>query len=309
MTDTPVKPTVDLITDVNPDYSVARPKRNLQSFKKTRKEVMLARITGALFAINTPFAVRAMTFLFLRPRRRHNSYLDLMPPGATPIAVYHNLKKLVAYRWGTGEKTILMVHGWESHLGHMLPMVEPLVNAGYSVIALDGPGHGQSPQLLTNMVDYGDAVHSAIEQHGPIYAVIANSFGGAATSLMLGREPQVDIEKLVLLSPMKHILQHIDIFEEVAGYPERHRDALYASINRQMSAPIESCDVADAVKNFDMPGLIVHDLDDRVIPAAGSAEIAKNYAGSILKHTTGLGHKGLVRNRKVQAWVMHFLNS
>ncbi|MEM8534686.1 MAG: alpha/beta hydrolase [Chloroflexota bacterium] len=283
-------------------------KSNLRAFKTNWGMETFLR-TMRLFSMASPsLAARVGAFLFLRPRRKPITYVKQLTDEATKIHVVHNEKQLVAYQWGTGDKTILLVHGWESHLGHTLPLVQPLVDVGYKVIALDGPGHGQSPQFFTNMIDYGDAVKATLDQHGPFYGVVAKSFGGAATSLMLSREPYIQIDKLVLLSPMKHLLQHIGIFETILGYPDSMHTHIVNRIQRSIPLPIEECDVREAVTTFQMPGLIIHDLDDQVIDPEGSLEIAKKYPQSILQNTQGLGHKGLVHDQQVQQSIIDFLN-
>ena len=283
-------------------------KSNLKAFKTNWGMETFLRTMRFLSVVSPLLAAKVGTFLFLRPRRKPITYVKQLSDGATKIHVIHNEKKLVAYQWGTGDKAILLVHGWESHLGHTLSLVRPLVDAGYKVIALDGPGHGQSPQFFTNMIDYGNAVKGALEQHGPFYAVVAKSFGGAATSLMLSREPYIQPDKLVLLSPMKHLLQHIGIFEAILGYPASMHTHIVNRIQRSIPLPIEDCDVREAVATFQMPGLIIHDLDDQVIEAEGSLEIAKKYPQSILKNTLGLGHKGLIHDQQVQQWIVDFIN-
>lgn len=280
--------------------------RNLKAFRANKSLSVILKILRSLCAISPALAVRFSTFLFLHPRRKTLNYV-LLPEGYQKIQIVHNLKKLVAYQWGHGERTIILVHGWESHLGHMIPLIQPLVNAGYKVIAFDGPAHGHSPQLMTNMIDFGNAVMAAIEQQDPVYAVIANSFGAAATSLMLEREPHIKLEKLVMLSPMNHIRQHIDIFEKILGYPANMHARIIEHINKSLPLPIERCDVTEAVKNISTPALIVHDLDDAVIPAKGTLDIAVNYEGSILKNTEGLGHRGVVRHATVHKWILDFL--
>ncbi len=279
-----------------------------KSFQPNKFLSLSLKCLRSLCRLSPTLATKVSTFLFLRPRRKMLNYI-LLPEGSKKIEVVHNLKKLVGYEWGTDDKTILLVHGWESHLGHMAPLIQPLVNAGYRVIAFDGPGHGQSPQLLTNMVDFGNAVLSAAEQYAPIHGIIANSFGAAATALMLGREQHVKIDKLVLLSPMNHILQHIRIFQSILAYPDDFQERIINDIAKALPISIDKCDVRQAVQNIHVPGLIIHDLDDQIISPKSSLDIASNYKGSVLKHTEGLGHRGVLRNTNVQQWICNFLMS
>ncbi|MBT8339521.1 MAG: hypothetical protein KJP07_05865, partial [Desulfatitalea sp.] len=48
-------------------------------------------------------------------------------------------KQVHAWQWGKGPG-VLMVHGWNGGGAQFHRFVEPIVRAGYSAIAIDGPG-------------------------------------------------------------------------------------------------------------------------------------------------------------------------
>jgi pimeloyl-ACP methyl ester carboxylesterase len=154
---------------------------------------------------------------FVQPRRKKDcSYESRLPDGARRLAVQHNSQSLTGWAWGDSGPAILVLHGWESHTGRMLPLIKPLLAQGYRVFALDAPGHGLSPQARTHLLDVGEAIRAMMTQHGPFYGVIAHSFGAAATAVLLARHPELMPEKLVLLSPMRDLDQHLDIFARIA---------------------------------------------------------------------------------------------
>lgn len=83
---------------------------------------------------------------FLTPRRKKDSdYTGRLPAGAQRVSVNHRNLELTGWRWEENGPSILVVHGWESHTGRMLPLIKPLVAQGCRVLALDAPGHGLSP--------------------------------------------------------------------------------------------------------------------------------------------------------------------
>jgi hypothetical protein len=65
-----------------------------------------------------------------------------------------------AIRWGARHewvedkevenKNILLVHGWESRGTQLFGLIEGLVAKGYSVVAIDMPGHGHSKGDTSN---------------------------------------------------------------------------------------------------------------------------------------------------------------
>jgi esterase/lipase len=286
---------------------------DLGQFRLNRKQQALRDALHLLNRVSPDTAAHLATFLFLRPRRKSVNYLENLPEGATRIEIFHNLKKLTAYSWGTGEKTILLVHGWESHLGRMLPLVMPLVEAGFRVVALDSPGHGQSPQLLTNMYDVGEAVLSAMEQLGSVYAIVANSFGAAATMTMLTRHQEVQPEKVILVSPMGHSDQHIDIFSRLVGIDGKLREKARRVLQSKLPLPLEQFDVAEAAVSVRSAGMIIHDQHDLVIPLLSSWHIADKWGGAEgdveFVTTAQLGHKNVLHMHVVHQAIVVFLQS
>ncbi len=280
---------------------------SLANFVLNRRMIALRAIIHSICRFNPRLATELLLFLFLRPRRRPLTYIHQLPAGARPIAIFHNLRKLKGYEWGKGQKTVLLAHGWESHLGHMMHLVNPLVDAGFKVLAFDAPGHGQSPQLYSDMIDFGEAVREVLEQHAPIYAIIGNSFGGAASALTLQRNKFVSVERLVLVSPMSHILQHIDIFDRLMHVPDEIMPRVLAGIENRIGMRISQCDVYKAIKQFQMRGLLIHDKDDEVIPVLSSRMLAGIWRNASYIETTGLGHRGALQDKQVIDEIIAFL--
>ncbi len=58
---------------------------------------------------------------------------------------------------GEGETSLVMIHGWASHRGAWEAQVGPLVEAGYRVVTVDLPGHGEAS---TERVDWRAAAYA-----------------------------------------------------------------------------------------------------------------------------------------------------
>ena len=65
--------------------------------------------------------------------------------------------ELAVTTWGSAGPNILLMHGWGGSRAQMTGFVEPLVSAGYRVVAYDQPAHGESDGKLTNL---GDSTHN-----------------------------------------------------------------------------------------------------------------------------------------------------
>ena len=47
--------------------------------------------------------------------------------------------------WGNSSPSVLLMHGWGGSRAQMTGFVEPLLKAGYRVVAYDQPAHGDIP--------------------------------------------------------------------------------------------------------------------------------------------------------------------
>ncbi len=264
----------------------------------------------ALEKLSPTTAAHLMADKFVTPRRKqHADYTPQLPAGARRVEVFHNLTKLTGWAWGDQCPAVLLIHGWEGHTGRMIPLVEPLLQQGYRVFTLDAPGHGLSPTTKTHLLDVGSGIQAMIEQHGPFHAVIAHSFGAAATAIMLAREPQLMPEKLVLLSPMRDLQQHFDIFASIAQLSSQCKKRVKGLVAECVGLPFEMVSAIEAVRTFSVPGLVIHDRDDTLIPYEVGAMIAQNWRGARFVSTSNLGHRQGLNNADVLNAILNYLGS
>src|SRR5688572_24809051 len=87
--------------------------------------------------------------------------------------------------WGSTGPAVLLMHGWGGARAQMTGFVDPLLFAGYRVVAFDQPAHGESDGRLTNLLEIAPSMDLIAKQEGPFDAIIAHSFGTIVTSYAL----------------------------------------------------------------------------------------------------------------------------
>src|SRR5262245_861830 len=60
-------------------------------------------------------------------------------------------RTVAGWRWGEGERAVLLVHGWGGHALQLSAFVRPLVERGLAVAAFDFPSHGESEGKRTDL--------------------------------------------------------------------------------------------------------------------------------------------------------------
>lgn len=211
---------------------------------------------------------------------------------------------VATWSWGEGP-AVLLVHGWGSRGARLGSFVQPLVTAGYTAVAFDAPGHGDSTGRLSSLPQFVQAVLAVSRAHGPIAAVIAHSMGGAATALAAGRG--LDFERAAFLAPSSNPGNYSRRFAEVLGIPAQIRERMEKRFERQFGFRWEEFDVPSRVASFSAPLLVIHDHEDREVSWNDGAVIARAWPGAQLVTTQGLGHTRIVHDPEVVGRVLAFL--
>jgi alpha-beta hydrolase superfamily lysophospholipase len=104
-----------------------------------------------------------------RPAREHEA-LSL----ATPFDVGLGDRMTIrAWRWGSGP-AVLLVHGWEGRGAQLAAFVDPLVEAGLSVVTFDAPGHGASTGSRSSLPHFAWGVRGVSDAIGGTRAIIGH---------------------------------------------------------------------------------------------------------------------------------------
>jgi len=284
--------------------TTVRPIRSRQTGRIRAAFALLERVApgmGARWAERLWFTVPRVP---VAARRR-----DHLPVGELVDVSVHG-RRVVAEAWGEGPAVYLM-HGWGGWRTQLGAFVEPLVAAGWRVVAVDGPSHGDSdpgaygPRQST-LVELADALVAAENGLGPAHAVIAHSGGASAVALALraGLTPR----RLVFVAPMAHPADYLETFAGFLGIGARTRKRLVPRIVSRVGVPLSDLDIPAVATHLGTPSLlVVHDREDAETPWSGGDAIARAWPDARLISTTGLGHRRIVRDPDVVRHVTTFL--
>jgi len=211
---------------------------------------------------------------------------------------------IAAWRWGYGP-TVLLVHGWEGRGSQLGALVEPLVRAGMSVVAFDAPGHGDSPGNRLYLTDLADCIVAVAAATGPLHALIAHSFGAAA-SLLAFHRGGVAARRNIMISPNVLIDDSVARFARVVALDERDRTTLERALADHTGLGLEALRLDALVGRRDSALLVVHDTDDREVPLHHAERLAATWRDALLRTTTGLGHRRILRDDAVVADIARF---
>lgn len=308
MSKIPLNPTI--LSSLNRHIMPAStlPDETVTPIAMDRRNRLLYNSIRLLFRLYPDSASRLLLYLVLHPKPHDLTYIDDLPEITRPITLPYKNSNLVGYEWGTGEKTVLLVHGWLGDVGRMLPLAQLLYESGFRVLAFDAPGHGLSVSLCTNMVEYSEALCHIVKTYTPLHAIVAHSYGASAIALMLNQHRPIGLQRLVMLSPMQNVIQQLNLFRESFNLPEILWDDLRIRLEQRIGQSLARCDIAEAVAQLDVAGLVVHDHHDQLIPVQSGRKIAQAWQNAKYIETKYLGHHGTIRNAAICTQVIEFLN-
>ena len=220
---------------------------------------------------------------------------------------------VAGWKWGRGEPVLLM-HGWGGYAAQLRTFVEPLVRAGFQVVALDAPSHGMSgPSQLgpkhATLFDFSDAMLAVSRQMPAIAGVIAHSGGCAAAAWALRQHPAWPVRRMVFIAPFGSPARYMKVFQHMVGLSDRAMQRFRADTERQFRfqwKDFEVVSIADVAKT--PPLLVIHDTEDRETAWQDGADIAAKWPNATLQTTTGLGHNRILRDASVIENVVGFLD-
>jgi pimeloyl-ACP methyl ester carboxylesterase len=235
-----------------------------------------------------------------------------MPPGGTPFELSVDGATVRGRRWGRNDEIVYLVHGWGSSGVQLRAFVEPLLEAGFSVVAYDALSHGRSDPGSwgpgrSNALEQRDVLTAVVAAHGPAYGVVAHSLGSmvAALALRHGVVPR----RAVYVAPMVDVVSYGRPFLRMLGAGERIWTRFVDRVERRFGHELSYFDIGAIADELATPPLlIVHDRADQETRWEDSRALARTWPHTRLLTTSGLGHNRILADPGVVMAAVAFLH-
>ncbi len=249
----------------------------------------------------------ALTYtIFSNPRKGKISNNDL--PSIVKLATIEKLNynehEFQAYIWKGNDKVILLAHGWESNVGRWKKSLIPLKKAGFTIIAIDAPAHGFSSGKEFNAPLYAEFINIAVNKFNP-FAIMAHSIGGAASIYFQYKYQNINIEKMIILGAPSELKIMIDNFMNMLSLNKKVRKNLDDLILTKFNIRLKNFNMHDFVKQINLKGLVIHDINDKIVQFTEGRKIANNWKTATFIETKKLGHS--LHDEKLYDKIVDFL--
>ncbi len=261
----------------------------------------------ALKGVSRRAAVRLALHLFVTPRRHRTPARELkVLARGERFDVPQRDRKLAAWRWPAashptreGRGTAFLVHGWEGRGGQLHGFVDPLVAAGYEVIAFDHVGHGESDGKRCSLPTMRDALKAVAEHtledpgQGPA-CIVAHSMGTFATSLLLAEGWRGT--RACYFSPPDDLLVYFSRYLELVTGSDDLLADLIQRMEERFGERAEEFEFRRLVETLDQPLVVLHATDDQDVPVEAGRFVAAHWPGARMVELEGLGHRRILRD-------------
>lgn len=245
-----------------------------------------------LLAVLDPGRAGRLSFrIMAHPRRqpvtrKHLAFLNT----AEQSSIVAEGNEIRVYRWGTGDRSVLFLHGWQSHTYRWKRYIEVFREAGYTAFAFDAPAHGQSQGSSATVPLYAEMIKAFVVRHGQPDAVIGHSMGTFASFYAFHKYPEITPRTLVTLAAPGEASEFVDYYQRKLSLSDRSRTILVDYFKKVFNAPPEFFSAPKFASELAIPGLLIHDEQDHETSVKHSRRIHNAWKGSQLVTTQGLGH-------------------
>lgn len=263
--------------------------------------ILLSRLLGLLSRAAPQAAARLALWLTRRTRGRR--------PAATGSEVRRHRdddgEVVLHLLWPRpGAPKALLVHGWNAAAADWAPLARKLAARGLEVFAVDLPGHGAARGRTSSLPRFVRALERIEREHGPFDVWIGHSMGANAALALLARGARA--RKLVLIGALVRPAWALHGFARAFGLSTAATEAYLREIERREEMPLAAVDAERNAERVAAPTLLVHDVEDRVIPVEHGEALARRLPVARLLRTRGLGHTRILADDEVGRAVAAF---
>jgi pimeloyl-ACP methyl ester carboxylesterase len=234
--------------------------------------------------------------------------LETLKKAEKKVLIIQN-NKIQLYKWGNGENKILLVHGWEGQAGNFSYLIEKFLVENFTIYSFDGPGHGNSSKGKNVMFEYLDTVDKIITKLD-IKNIVSHSFGSVVTTFALSQIPNHKIDSYVLLTTPYTFSNYVSNISKKTGISNRAINIVLKKIEKERNEKIDEFDVSKYVQNINVEkAIIIHDVNDRIIPISKAEEVAEKWNSVELVAITNTGHFKMLRTTEVANIIIEFIGN
>jgi len=242
--------------------------------------------------------------MFFSPRRARRWTAPNVPIPGNVFRFSVGEWELACWSWGRGP-VVILVHGWEGYAAQLTHFVQPLIGAGFRVVAFDMPAHGASTGRRLSAFGMAEAIHAVASAFSPVWALVAHSLGGTASIFAMSQG--LEIKRVALLAPAAEPTHFARRLASWLGFSKARAAGMLERIEHRLGMRLEEAGVLPLVPTMRARLLLMHDPEDPEVPFDHGKAIAEAWPGARLELLSQMGHRAMLRDPSTIASVAAFI--
>lgn len=239
-------------------------------------------------------AIKTAKKLLLTPARLKVKNLE--PKGLQRSTVNSPQGKLTTYKLGTGP-TWLITHGWSGSTSQFYPLMEHIAQQGFTALAFDYAGHGESEGQFGHLPAFVDALEVIADSCDEIVGIVAHSMGSAA--VLESKHQKFQSVPLLLVAPVLNYLENLMQAVHRSGFSMKLFNAVIAEVEQEYQYPLQRINPQQHLLDRQAFTMIVHDPEDKIANFSISEEMASQSSWVELVSTASYGHSRIMKSQEV----------
>ena len=232
--------------------------------------------------------------LLLTPVRLTNKNPE--PAGLVKQTLMCREGLLQTYSLGRGPIWIL-THGWSGSANQFLPLMEHIAKQGYTALAYDHPGHGESEGSVGHIPAFVHGLATVLDNTGEVKGLIGHSMGTA--SAIECQHPHLANKPFLLIAPVLNYVENLRNSIARSGYSMRLFDSVVREVEQQYEYPLADVNPLQKLAQRNAKTIIVHDPSDRFAEYLHSEKAASSMNEVTLISAQGQGHGRIMKSKPV----------
>ena len=269
--------------------------QNLVFMKKTFYFLLTKSIGSYINLMSFIFPAKAtqMAHGYFSQPRKGKFTLDTIPKTlkeAHSEIIKHNDDIIQTYIWKGNDTIVLLIHGWESNSSRWKKMLPYLKKSGSTIIAIDGPAQGLSSGKEMTVPKYAEFINVVCQKYQP-HHIIGHSMGGMTSLYYQYKNQNPTIKKIVTLGAPSDFTIILKNFTSLLSLNNTLKKSLEKKNTDFLQQSLDQISSKEFASKIDVKGLIVHDIEDKIVLFEEGEKIAESWKEVQFIETKGLGHK------------------
>jgi pimeloyl-ACP methyl ester carboxylesterase len=224
---------------------------------------------------------------------------------AVPDYVTFDDIKIRIWSWGSGP-SVVFLHGWAGRGTQVYAYINQLNNAGFRVVGIDLPGHGQSTGKSVNYTHMTKVVASVLQNTDNLHSIITHSFGGLLFAAVYNN--LLPLKKIVFICPPASFETPLNFLRNTLPFSAKINEEITHTVRGSYTNDqFERLSTVKNVARITQPVLILHDKDDHIVPFSDGEEVAKAAKNCVFRVSNGLGHRKILHDKDTVNDIVRFI--